>query len=116
LSSIDGGTARTLRDRPLGKILVLAALLVVALLVARTCGATHAEVTEAQAIAIAKEQIDYTPDLVQVRLLRQGIKSRAVWAVSLSKKRQNGDLYDITVVTVDARTGAVSEIRHSNTP
>lgn len=115
MPSTAGETARALRDRPLGRILVVAMLLLVALLVARTCGAVHTDVSEEQAIAIAKERIAYAANHVQVRLIKRGLKSRPFWAVSLSQEQADGTLRNITVVVVDARTGVVTEVRHSDT-
>lgn len=103
--------ARGLRDRPFGRLLILALVLVAALLVARSCGKTATKVSQEQAIAIAEEQVDFVPNNVMVRLLKRGLNSREYWAVSLSIKQPDGALADLTVVVVDGDTGKVTEIR-----
>ena len=107
-------TARGLRDRPLGKALILVVVLVAALLVSRSCGATNAEVSQDEAIAIAKEHVDFTPNNAMVRLLKRGLQSKPFWAVSLSIKQPDATLENVTVVVVDANTGEVAEIRKSS--
>ena len=104
-------TARTLRDRPLGRIAILALVLVAALLVARSCGKTETKVSQDEAIAIAKEEVAFEPNNVMVRLLKQGLQSKPFWAVSLSVKQPDGALDPLAVVTIDAITGEVTEIR-----
>lgn len=111
MSGSAGETARGLRDRPLGRILILVVVLVAALLVARTCGATETELSKEDAIDIARDRVEYEPDLVQVRLLKRGLQSNEYWAVSLSGREADGSLGQVTVVVVDAKTGDVAEIR-----
>jgi Peptidase propeptide and YPEB domain len=84
-----------------------------AFLFTRTCGSHDIRVSDDQAIAIAKQEIDYTPDRVQVRLVRRGVQSRPYWAVSLSTVGPNDRPERITVVLVDARTKEVTEVRTS---
>jgi hypothetical protein len=106
-----GEAARGLRDRPLGRILILAAILLAALLVSRSCGATNVKVSEEQAIAIAKRQVSFTPNNIMIRLNKHGFKSRPFWNVSLSIKQPDGRLDDVTVVVIDASSGRVTEVR-----
>lgn len=114
MSSTAGeSTGRGFRDRPVGRILILVAVLVAALLVARTCGATETDVSQDRAIAIAKSVVDFEPNNVMVRLVKRGFQSRAFWAVSLSTKRADQSLEHIRVVVLDAKTGEVVEIRRS---
>ncbi len=70
-----------------------------------------ARVSQERAIAIAKRQIDYRPDRVQIRLVKRGFQSRPFWAVSLSTLDSNGQVDRASVVVVDARTGDVTEVR-----
>lgn len=107
-------TVRALRDRPLGKALILVVVLVAAFLVSRSCGATNTDVSQEQAIAIAKEQVDFAPNNVMVRLLKRGLQSRTFWAVSLSIEQPDATLENVTVVVVDADTGEVTEIRKAS--
>lgn len=106
-----GDTARGLRDRPLGRILLAALVLLAALLVARSCGKTETKVTQDQAIAIAKEQVAFEPNDVVIRLVKQGLTQRELWLVGLGIKRADGSFTKATNVLVDADTGAVEEIR-----
>lgn len=89
-------------------------VLLVALLVSRSCGRTVTKVNQDQAIAIAKQQIDFTPNNVMVRILKRGFRSEPFWAVSLSQKQPDGQLANVTVVVVNATTGEISEIRKSS--
>jgi hypothetical protein len=43
--------------------------------------------------------------------VKRGFNSRPYWAVSLSQIRPGGGYRNVTVVVVDANTGAVTEIR-----
>jgi hypothetical protein len=104
------GTARGLRDRPLGKIAILVAILVAALLVAKSCGKTDPELTKEEAIEVAKGAIDYEPECVFVRLIKRGFQSRETWAVSLSKP-SGPDTSLVNVIQVDGDTGQVVEVR-----
>ena len=89
-------------------------MLLVALVVARACTSTGDEISKEEAIEIAERQIAYEPDRTQVRLIRRGVpQSRPYWAVSLATVDSRGDLDRVTVVVVDARTRAVTEVRES---
>jgi Zn-dependent metalloprotease len=90
---------------------ILAVVLLAALLVARTCGATETEISKEQAIVIARDAVDYTPTREMVRLLKRGLNSQEHWAVSLSVEQADGTLENVTVVVVDANTGEIVEIR-----
>lgn len=107
------GTARAPRTRSLGKIAILVAVLMLAFLVSRTCGATTTQVSEQKAIAIAREEIDYEPEKTQIRIIRRGVPSRTFWAVSLQLLDAKGDIERATVVLVDAQTGEIAEVRTS---
>jgi hypothetical protein len=89
---------------------VIVAVLVLAFIVSRTAGET--EVTQADAVATAAEQVDFVPEDTQVRLLRQGIDRHPYWIVSLSTPSPDGQTYDeLAVVRIDAETGKVVEFR-----
>lgn len=90
---------------------ILAAVLLVAFLAAKSCASRDTEVTQDEAIAIAREQIDFEPDRVGVRFIPRGVQSRPFWAVSLSVTDAEGNLDRVTVVVVNARTGEVAEVR-----
>ena len=111
MSGSVGETTRGFRDRRLGRVLILAGVLVAALLVSKSCGKTEAEVNQDRAIAIAKQQVDFEPDRVVVRLVKQGLRLREVWLVGLGQRREDGSYVVATNVMVDADTGEVLEIR-----
>jgi hypothetical protein len=98
---------RSLRDRPLGRVLMLAAVLVLALLAARSCADTTPPVSADRAIEIARSVQDFEPGQVQVRFVRMGApEPRGVWAVSMYQ----GDAARPTrvqLVTVDSVTGRI---------
>ena len=104
------GTARGLRDSPLGKIAILVAILAAALLVAKSCGKTDPELSKEEAIAVAKDAIEFQPECVFVRLIKRGFQSRETWAVSLSKP-SGPDTSLVNVVQVDGDTGQVVEVK-----
>jgi hypothetical protein len=108
------GTGRGFRDRPWGKAAILVAILALALVASRTCGAAGARISQDEAVAIAKRQIDYEPDRVNVRFFRRGVPSRGAWAVSLSTVEESSAMERLTTVVVDAGTGRVVEINRSS--
>jgi hypothetical protein len=89
-------------------VAILAAVLVAALLVARSCGATETAVSKDEAIEIARGEVDFTPDDVRVRLIKRGIQSQEFWLVGLAR----GQTEAVNVV-IDADTGAVAEVRRA---
>ncbi len=108
-SSPDAGARRALRDTPLGKAAVLLAVLAAALLVARSCGSSEPRVTKEEAVEIARREIDFRPDGVQVRNAPRTLQGRRVWAVSLYTGTAEQP-ERVTVVEVDAETGRVTAI------
>lgn len=110
----DAPSRRGLRDSGWGKVAALVLVLGLALLVARTCGSTRPdEVSQEEAIEIARGEVDYEPDRVLVRLVRRGIPPRSFWAVSL-QELEGSDIGRLTVVVVDGQTGDVAEIRRED--
>lgn len=108
----DAPAKRPLRDSPLGKVGLLLLVLAAAFLVARTCGNTQPrEVSQDDAIEIAREQVDYEPDRVMTRVVRRGVPARSFWAVSLQTLDADGSIDRLAVVIVDGTTGEVAEIR-----
>lgn len=112
----DAGTPRALRDRPLGKAVLLLAVLLAAFLVSRSCGSSETQLSQDRAAEIAQGSIDYEPDRVQVRYLKRGFQSSGFWAVSLSTVDRAGSYTRTTVVVVDAQSGDVVEIRRDRAP
>jgi hypothetical protein len=68
-------------------------------------------VTRAEAIEIARAEVDFEPDRVSVRFLPRGIPSRPTWGVSLVTLAADGAVERAVVVVVDARTGEIAEVR-----
>ncbi len=98
---------RDLRDSWAFRAAALGALLLVALLVSRSCGGADREVSQERAISIAREATPFEPDKVQIRLVQRGIPPRAVWAVSLYDVDANDNPTRVNVVLVDGGTGAI---------
>jgi hypothetical protein len=92
-------------------VLLLVGVLVAALVVARECQQSQVRISEEQAIATARREVDFTPRRTNVRMLRQGITSSPYWFVNLSVPgREPGSTSRLSVVKVDANTGKVVEI------
>jgi hypothetical protein len=92
---------------------LVAALLVVTFVAARSCQQSQVRISEDRAVATAERQIPFEPTHVQVRMLRQGLTSRPMWIVSLSVPREGEtDVFDeLAVVRVNANTGKVEDVR-----
>ena len=85
------------------------AVLVLAFGVSRSCGAVGDEVSQDDAVAIAKDAIDFEPQDVQIRLFKKGIKSHPYWGVSLYVGPRTNPTR-CRVVEVDAQSGAVARV------
>lgn len=99
---------RDLRDSLWGRALILGVLLVFTLVVSKSCASNKNEISQQQAVQIAKQQVDFTPDDYQIRYVPQGVPPIYFWAVSLYTER-NGQPVRVQVVLVNATTGAVKE-------
>jgi hypothetical protein len=100
-------SSRGLRDRPLGKVLAVGVVLLAAFALSRACASAEQNVSSERAVEIARSSVAFTPEEVQVRFLRRGVPSRAIWAVSLSLVDDQGTPQRIRVVLVDARSGEI---------
>jgi hypothetical protein len=90
----------------------LVALLGLTFVVAQTCQKAQTRVDKDQAIARAKDQVDFTPQRTQIRFLRQGLNSKPFWIVSLSTPgKTEGTFSELAVVRIDANTGKVASVR-----
>lgn len=103
-----GTQARDLRDRPLFRIAAIVVVLLAAFLATKSCARHGDEISQDEAIAIAREQIDFVPDKVQIRYLPQGIPPVYFWAVSLYTVKDDRPAR-VQVVLVNARTGEVQK-------
>jgi hypothetical protein len=90
---------------------VIVGVLALAFVFARTCQQSELRISKEQAIATARDEVDFTPERTQVRLLRQGIQSEPFWIVSLSVPGERQDTFSrLAVVRVDAHDGKVVEV------
>jgi hypothetical protein len=105
----DADARRGLRDTAWGKIALLLAVLLFAVVVARSCGSRDTEVTKEEATEIARAEVAYEPRCVLTRFIPRGLRSRPTWTVSLSTGECQDPAARITFVSIDARTGDVLE-------
>ena len=94
---------------------LLLALLAFTFFVAKSCQDNQVRVTQAQAVELAKKQVDFAPENTQIRLLRQGLDRRPMWIVSLSIPKgpegPNPDKFArLSLVRIDATTGKVESV------
>jgi hypothetical protein len=93
-------------------VAVIVAVLVVAFVAAQTCQQSQIRIDKDQAIAKAKQEIDFTPTRTQIRLLRQGITSEPYWIVSLSIPTDRNDVFrKLALVKIDANSGKVHSVK-----
>jgi hypothetical protein len=93
-------------------VAVIVAVLVVAFVAAQTCQKSQIRIDKDQAIAKAKQEIDFTPTRTQIRLLRQGITSEPYWIVSLSIPTDRNDVFrKLALVKIDANSGKVHSVK-----
>jgi len=95
------------------RVAFMVALLALGLVLTRVLGRTDTKVSKDDAIAVARTKVDFKPQGHNIRLLRQGIPPRPVWAVSFWIRKTGGGFSRITVVLVDASSGRVVQVRRS---
>lgn len=94
------------------RVAVVAAVLVGAFVISRSCGVSDIKTTQQEAVATATERANFEPADTQVRLLRQGINRHPYWIVSLSTVSADGQSYaHLAVARIDATTGEIAEFR-----
>ena len=92
----------------------MVALLALGLVLTRVLGRTNPKFSKQDAIAVARPNVDFKPQGYNIRLVRQGIPPRPVWAVSFWIRKAAGDGYSkITLVLLDANSGQVMQVRRS---
>ncbi len=91
----------------------MVALLALGLVLTRVLGRTNTKVSKDDAIAVARPKVDFKPQGYNIRLVRQGIPPRPVWAVSFWIRKASGGYSRITVVLVDANNGRVVQVRRA---
>jgi hypothetical protein len=88
-------------------------LLALGLVLTRVLGRTTPKVSKADAVAVARPNVDFKPQGHNIRLVRQGIPPRPVWAVSFWIRKAGGGFSRITLVLVDANSGQVMKVRRT---
>lgn len=91
----------------------MVALLALGLVLVNVLGRGGPHVSKAEAVAIARPRIDFTPQDHQIRFIRRGIPPRGYWLVSFFIRKQQGGYKRVTVVVVDASSGKIIEIRRT---
>ena len=89
----------------------MVALLALGLVLVNVLGRGTTHVSKAEALKIARPQIDFKPGGYQIRLLRRGIPPHAFWIVSFYIRKQGGGYRRGTLVLVDASSGKVAEVK-----
>jgi hypothetical protein len=99
----------------LGRGLVLLVLFGLIVFSYETCQKGGVKVSQSEAVETARPYAGFTPTRTQVRFIRQGINSRAYWAVSFSvPDPKKGDEYlRLTTVRVDATTGKIAAVNRT---
>jgi hypothetical protein len=96
------------------RALVLVAVFGLIVLSYKTCQTGGVKVTQAQAVEKARPYAGFTPTRTQIRFIRQGINSRAYWAVSFSVPDKKGGGYlRLTTVRVEANTGKIAAVNRT---
>jgi len=91
----------------------MVALLALGLVLTRVLGRTDTKVSKDDAIAVARPKVDFEPQGYNIRLVRQGIPPRPVWAISFWIRKAGGGFSRITIVLVDANSGRVMQVRRT---
>jgi hypothetical protein len=91
----------------------MVALLALGLVLTRVLGRTTPKVSKTDAIAVARPNVDFKPQGYNIRLVRQGVPPRPVWAVSFWIRKTEGGFSKITLVLVDANSGRVMQVRRT---
>ena len=79
-------------------------------------GCSGVEISEEDAVATARAQIDFEPERTEARVLRQGISTRPVWVVVFTVPDPEGGRNDFlrhAAVRVDASSGELIDVEIS---
>ena len=99
--------SRDLRDSTLGRIAIIAVVLAIAGISARSCGGGgSAALTQEEAVAAAEEVAIVKTENVLIRYLNQGIPPRGTWIVSFYTGPPRKPITSQTIM-VDAATGQI---------
>jgi hypothetical protein len=90
----------------------MVALLAVGLVLVKVAGqGGNSKIGKDDAVAIARQRIDFKPTGYQIRFIRRGIPSRGYWVASFYIRKSTGGYSRVTVVLIDATSGQVTEVR-----
>lgn len=89
----------------------MAGLIAVGLVLVNVVNRGGPRISKDEAVAIGRHQIDFVPEDHQIRFIRRGIPTRPYWVVSFFIRKQGGGYERVTVVVVDANSGAVTEVK-----
>ena len=92
----------------------MVALLALGLVLTRVLGRTTPKVSKQEAVAVARPNVHFKPQGHNIRLVRQGVPPRPVWAVSFWIRKAGGGYSRITLVLVDANSGRVMQVRSTD--
>ncbi len=98
-----------MRDRALFRTAILFGVLLVAFAATKSCARQQNDVSQDQAVAIAREEIDFEPDRYQIRYVPQGIPPVYYWAVNFQVLNDKGQVVRAEVVLVNADTGEIQQ-------
>jgi peptidase YpeB-like protein len=99
---------RDLRDAWWFRVAILLAVLALAMLYVRGCGAEARKVSSEEAVRLARAEASFVPDRTQVRLVQRGLPAHSYWGVSFVKVGPDGRPERVEVFLVDAKTGEVT--------
>jgi Peptidase propeptide and YPEB domain len=85
-------------------------VLVLAFFVSKSCGAVGDEVTQEEAVEIARDEIDFDAERHQIRLFKKGLDSHPYWGVSLYSGEPTNPT-ECQLVQIDAETGDVASVQ-----
>jgi hypothetical protein len=95
-------------------VLILATVLLLGAITGVLRAGRGVEVSQDEAVRIARTAIDFVPERTAVRLLRRGFAANPYWAVSFSVPGPDPRTHiRLTTVLVDARTGSIVEVHRS---
>jgi hypothetical protein len=105
---------KDLRDSLWGRALILGVLLLVTLLVSKTCASNRDDISQQEAVDIAVENASFTPCpeqiCRQVRFLQQGVPPVGYWGVVLSERIDpEGQPNRTESFLINAATGEVAK-------
>jgi hypothetical protein len=89
----------------------MVALVAIGLVLVNVLDQGKTRVSKDDAVAIARQRIDFKPTGYQIRFIRRGIPSRGYWVASFYIRKGAVGYSRVTVVLVDASTGRVTEVR-----